>query len=158
MAFRKSESASADADHGSDHFSAVPSVPEGHGIGLFETREPGDTSHEVDWSREFEKKLLRKIDFRLLPILCILYLFAFLDRINIGNAHLFGMDKDLKMKGHDFNIALSVFFIPYILLEVPSNLILKKIRPSVWLSSVMFGWGQSPFYLLSTSFFIISRY
>ena len=45
------------------------------------------------------------------------------------------------MKGHDYNIALFIFFIPYILLEVPSNMLLKKIRPSVWLSLIMFFWG-----------------
>jgi hypothetical protein len=44
--------------------------------------------------------------------------------------------------GPKFNIALFMFFIPYILLEVPSNIILKKMRPSVWLSSIMLGWGK----------------
>lgn len=48
------------------------------------------------------------------------------------------MDPD----GHKFNIALFMFFIPYILLEVPSNIILKSMRPSVWLSSLMLGWGE----------------
>lgn len=45
------------------------------------------------------------------------------------------------MKGQDYNIALFVFFVPYILLEVPCNVILKRLRPSVWLSSIMLGWG-----------------
>lgn len=45
------------------------------------------------------------------------------------------------MSGTDYNIALFIFFIPYILLEVPSNLILKKVRPSIFLSSIMLGWG-----------------
>jgi MFS family permease len=45
------------------------------------------------------------------------------------------------MTGNDYNIALFMFFIPYILFEVPSNILLKKMRPSVWLSSIMFGWG-----------------
>ena len=46
------------------------------------------------------------------------------------------------MKGEDYNIALFMFFIPYILLEVPSNMILKKMRPSTWISAIMFGWGR----------------
>jgi hypothetical protein len=46
------------------------------------------------------------------------------------------------MKGQDYNIALCVFFVPYILLEIPSNIILKKIAPSTWLSSIMVGWGE----------------
>jgi MFS family permease len=45
------------------------------------------------------------------------------------------------MKGQDYNIALFMFFVPYILLEVPCNILLKKLRPSVWLSSIMLGWG-----------------
>jgi hypothetical protein len=47
------------------------------------------------------------------------------------------------MKGEDYNIALFMFFIPYILLEVPSNMILKKLRPSVWISAIMFCWGNA---------------
>ena len=64
-------------------------------------------------------------------------------RINIGNARLQGLEEDLHMArdGPDFNIALFMFFIPYILLEVPSNILLMKIRPTVWLSSIMLGWG-----------------
>jgi hypothetical protein len=66
-----------------------------------------------------------------------------LSRINIGNARLQGLEKDLHMdrEGPKFNIALFMFFIPYILLEVPSNLVLKRMRPSIWLSSIMLGWG-----------------
>lgn len=61
--------------------------------------------------------------------------------INVGNAKIQGLEKDLHMHGEDYNIAVQLFFIPYILLEVPSNLILKKMRPSVWLSGIMLGWG-----------------
>ena len=46
------------------------------------------------------------------------------------------------MKGNDYNIALFVFFIPYILFEVPCNLLLKRIRPSLWLPGIMVGWGK----------------
>lgn len=88
-----------------------------------------------------EKRLLRKLDIHVVPILMILFLLAFLDRINIGNARLQGLEKDLNMAGHDYNIALLIFFIPYVLLEVPSNLILKKFAPSWWISGIMFGWG-----------------
>lgn len=90
-----------------------------------------------------EKKLVTKIDCHLIPILFLLLMAAFLDRINIGNARIMGLEKDLRMKGSDFNIALLVFFVPYILFEVPSNLLMKKIRPSIWLSGLIFGWGMS---------------
>ena len=46
------------------------------------------------------------------------------------------------MKGSDYNIALFMFFIPYILLEVPSNIVLKKVAPSTWLSFIMVCWGK----------------
>lgn len=51
-----------------------------------------------------EKKLLRKIDLRLIPILWLLFLCAFIDRINIGNARIQGMEKDLGMEGSDYNM------------------------------------------------------
>lgn len=85
-----------------------------------------------------EKKLVRKCDIRVVPILFLLYVLAYLDRINIGNAKIEGMPQELKMKGNDYNVALLVFFIPYILLEVPSNLILKNLDPPKWLSGMMF--------------------
>jgi len=59
-----------------------------------------------------EKKLLRKVDLRILPPLTVLFLLAFLDRTNIGNAKIQGMTTELKMAGHDYNIALFVFFVP----------------------------------------------
>lgn len=97
---------------------------------------------EID--RAAEKRLLWKLDIHVVPILMFLFLLAFLDRINIGNARLQGLEKDLGMAGHDYNIALFIFFIPYILFEVPSNLVLRKVPPSWWLSGIMFFWGISP--------------
>ncbi len=88
-----------------------------------------------------EKKLLWKVDLHVVPPLLILFLLAFLDRVNIGNAKIQGMTTELHMEGQDYNIALFVFFIPYILLEVPSNIIIKKVAPSTWLCTIMFLWG-----------------
>lgn len=88
-----------------------------------------------------EKHLLWKLDIHVLPILMVLFLLAFLDRINIGNARLQGLEDDLNMAGNDFNIALFIFFIPYVLPEVPSNLLLKRFAPSWWISGIMFCWG-----------------
>ncbi|KAK9598157.1 hypothetical protein V6Z90_002701 [Aspergillus fumigatus] len=91
--------------------------------------------------RAAERRLLWKCDLHVVPILTVLFMFAFLDRINIGNARLMGLERDLRMTGHQYNIALFVFFVPYILFEVPSNMLLKKMRPSWWLSGIMFAWG-----------------
>lgn len=84
---------------------------------------------------------MTKIDFRVIPFLCILYLLAFLDRVNIGNARSFGLATDLKLKNVEYNTALTMFFVPYIVCEIPSNILLKKLSPRVWLSGCMFFFG-----------------
>ena len=66
---------------------------------------------------------------------------AFLDRTNIGNASIFNLREDLGLGGLEYNTALVIFFVPYILFEIPSNIILKKLKPHVWLSLCMFGFG-----------------
>ncbi|KAK7953675.1 hypothetical protein PG988_014369 [Apiospora saccharicola] len=88
-----------------------------------------------------EKKILRKMDMRLIPMLALLYLLSFLDRGNIGNAKIEGLQDDLKMSPDQYNWCLTVFFFPYAFFEVPSNLLLKKFRPSRWLPMIMVAWG-----------------
>ncbi|TQN70360.1 putative transporter, partial [Colletotrichum shisoi] len=87
------------------------------------------------------KRLIRKIDWTLIPFLALLYLLSFLDRTNIGNARLAGLEADLGMKGLDYNVALSVFFPWYVAAEIPSNLAMKRFRPSIWIPSIMIAWG-----------------
>lgn len=110
-----------------------------------------------------ERKLVTKIDLHVVPFLCIMYLLAFLDRVNIANANVFGLSKELDLVKTQYNNALVIFFVPYILLEIPSNIILKKLKPRVWLSICMFGFGfvtimqglvQSYSGLLATRFFL----
>ncbi|CCF52946.1 hypothetical protein NDA11_000035 [Ustilago hordei] len=83
-----------------------------------------------------EKKLLRKIDFYLIPWLSVLYLLSFLDRSAIGNARLYGLEKELNLTSQQYNIVLTVFFLPYGLFEVPSNVLLKRLRPSIWFPTI----------------------
>jgi len=61
-----------------------------------------------------EAKLRLKIDLYIIPTVALLYLFCFIDRANIGNARLAGLEKDLGLKGYDYNILLSCFYISYI--------------------------------------------
>lgn len=92
-----------------------------------------DADFYESYDPEARKALVRKIDVRLVPMLAALYLVSQLDRANIGNAKIEGLDKDLGMTGVQYNIALSMFFVPYVLLEVPSNIMLKKLgRPSLY--------------------------
>ncbi|KAF8184699.1 MFS general substrate transporter [Pholiota molesta] len=89
-------------------------------------------------TEEQERKLWRKVDLRLMPILSLMYLLSFLDR---GNAKLQGLTTQLHLTGNKYNIALTMYFIPYCLFECPANLVLKKFRPSRWLPAITVTWG-----------------
>ncbi|ROV88591.1 hypothetical protein VSDG_09152 [Cytospora chrysosperma] len=88
-----------------------------------------------------ERRLMTRIDLHLLPFISILYLLAFLDRVNVANARSFGLAADLGLGGTEYNTILTIFFVPYVFFEIPSNLLLKKLSPRVWLSicGIMFG-------------------
>ncbi|KAK4109231.1 MFS general substrate transporter [Canariomyces notabilis] len=88
-----------------------------------------------------EKAILRKMDIRLIPVLALLYLLSFLDRGNIGNAKIEGLQEDLNLTNDEYNWCLTAFFFTYAAFEVPSNLMLKKVRPSIWLPAIMVAWG-----------------
>ncbi|KAI8870414.1 MFS general substrate transporter [Ramicandelaber brevisporus] len=87
------------------------------------------------------KKLVRQLDWRLLPLLSLTYMLAYLDRVNIGNARVYGMRTDLSMSDAAFSWALSILFFGYILFEVPANLILRRMRPATWFSMICLAWG-----------------
>ncbi|KAG8740138.1 hypothetical protein FRC10_004723 [Ceratobasidium sp. 414] len=89
-----------------------------------------------------DRRLVRKLDWNLLPLVSLLYLLSFLDRSNIGNARVAGLATDLGLKGLQYNICAAVFFITYAAAEVPSNMLLKLLRPSIWLPSIMVAWGM----------------
>lgn len=76
------------------------------------------------------KKLMMKIDFYVVPPFILLYFLAFLDRVNISNAKVYGMEDELGLHGNQFNTALTIFFVPYVFFEVLSNY-LMKIDPQV---------------------------
>ncbi|KAH9846708.1 MFS general substrate transporter [Lenzites betulinus] len=90
---------------------------------------------------EEERRLWRKVDLRLLPILIIMYLVASIDRSNIGNAKLQGLVTQLNLDGNRYNVVLTMYFVSYTLGTVPSNLLLKKLRPSRWLPGITLAWG-----------------
>jgi len=92
--------------------------------------------------KEYERKLLLKLDFRIIPILYCLLVLMLIDRSNIGNVKIEGMLKDLHMKGNEFNVAVLVYTIPMMLLELPSSLALRRFRPSVWVVWITFGYGK----------------
>lgn len=83
-----------------------------------------------------ERRLVRKIDFYIVPTVAMLYLFCFIDRANIGNARLAGFEKDLSLTGYDYNQVLSVFYISYIVFEIPSNMACKALGPGWFLPGI----------------------
>ncbi|GLI80729.1 hypothetical protein PoHVEF18_009086 [Penicillium ochrochloron] len=76
--------------------------------------------HE-SFSLEEEKALVRKIDLTLLPTIWVMYLLSYLDRTNIGNAKISGMQTDLNLSSNQYSVALVVFFVGYVIFEVPSK-------------------------------------
>ncbi|KAH9889737.1 major facilitator superfamily domain-containing protein [Xylariomycetidae sp. FL2044] len=88
-----------------------------------------------------EKALLRKLDMRLLPAVGILYLLSFLDRSNVGNARIEGLLDDLHMTGDQYLTGLTLYFMGYVLFEIPCNIILKRTTPRVWLPTLTIAWG-----------------
>ncbi|KAI2637315.1 MFS general substrate transporter [Xylaria nigripes] len=110
--------------------------------------QPGKTDSDYDDpdavqcpSHTTEAKLISRIDWNILPFVCVMYLLAFLDRVNIANAKSFNLVQDLGLVGSEFNTALTMFFVPYVFCEVISNILLKKFGPRRWLSFCMFGFG-----------------
>ncbi|KAK0536904.1 hypothetical protein OC842_001814 [Tilletia horrida] len=83
-----------------------------------------------------EKQIMRKVDWALIPWLSFLYLLSFLDRSAIGNAQLYGLAKDLNLTQAQLKLCITVFFFTYSLLEVPTNLLLKRLRPTLVLSVI----------------------
>ncbi|KAG0226733.1 hypothetical protein BGW42_003457, partial [Actinomortierella wolfii] len=99
------------------------------------------STQDFDANSPTIRRVRRKADLHLIPIFALLYLFSFLDRVNIGNAKVAGIEKSLGMTSAQFNMALTIFFIGYILFEVPSNLMLKIFGPKWWITIVIVTWG-----------------
>ncbi|KAH8596451.1 major facilitator superfamily domain-containing protein [Bisporella sp. PMI_857] len=96
----------------------------------------------VEERARVELKLRRKIDLRLMPMIVLMYIMNYLDRNNIAAAKLAGLPEDLKLKGVEFQTSVSILFVGYVLMQVPSNLFLNKIgKPAVYLPVCMIGWG-----------------
>lgn len=88
-----------------------------------------------------ERRLVRKIMWRIIPLMCFLYLFNYLDRVNISYAKL-QMPLTLKWLNDDvFGMAAGIFFVGYFLFEVPSNLIMQRVGARFWMARIMVSWG-----------------
>jgi len=87
-----------------------------------------------------ERTTLAKLTRRLLPFLFLLYIVCFLDRVNLGFAAL-QMNHDLDFSPAVYGFGAGIFFLGYILFEVPSNLMLPRVGARVWIARIMITWG-----------------
>ncbi|OAG45262.1 hypothetical protein AYO21_00610 [Fonsecaea monophora] len=88
-----------------------------------------------------DKKLLRRIDLHVMPFLCILYALSLIDRTNLSSAKVAGMDVDLVLTGSRYSVVALVFFPIYILVEIPTNSVLRWVGTRKLLSGMIFCWG-----------------
>jgi MFS transporter, ACS family, tartrate transporter len=91
-------------------------------------------------SSEFEERTMRKLMWKLMPLLCACFMAAFLDRVNVGFAKE-QMQSDLKFSDAMYSSGAGIFFIGYFLFEVPSNLIMERVGARMWIARIMIVWA-----------------
>jgi MFS family permease len=87
-----------------------------------------------------EKALIRKVAWRIMPLIMVCYLFAFFDRINISFAK-FQLQSDLSLSDTAYGLGAGLFVVGYVLFEVPSNIMLYKVGARRWIARIMMSWG-----------------
>ncbi|KAH7125233.1 putative MFS transporter [Dendryphion nanum] len=125
-------------------FSAVQMRASAAQVDPSRTRPPPESLHDLspEELKKAERELVRKLDARLIVPLVILYIMNYLDRNAIAAAKVSGIEADLGLTDSQFQITVSILFVGYILMQVPSNMFLNKIgRPSLYLPACMIVWG-----------------
>jgi MFS family permease len=113
-------------------------------LDTFDAAQPGQLATDmrgkelIQFDPKEEARLRRKIDRWIVPTVALLYLFCFIDRANIGNARLAGLEKDLGInpKTYQYNVLLSSFYVSYIVFEIPSTMLTKIIGPKIWIATM----------------------
>ncbi|KAI9472543.1 hypothetical protein LPJ78_005204 [Coemansia sp. RSA 989] len=113
----------------------------GSEMALEQATHPVESVGDDKIDRTLIKSYLRKVDLHLLPLSFALYFLSVIDRNNIGNAKVAGMDTHLGLHGNQFNWIVSAFFFTYIFCEVPSNIMLKKFGARIWLPFLAICWS-----------------
>ncbi|MFN0180287.1 MAG: MFS transporter [Gemmatimonadales bacterium] len=106
----------------------------------------------------FEAATYRKVSRRLIPLLFVAYIAAYLDRVNVGFAKL-GMAADLGFSDTVYGLGAGIFFLGYFLFEVPSNVILQRVGARRWIARIMITWGllsaATMFVTTATTFYLM---
>lgn len=120
-----------------------------------------DEPHGVTLDSKLERATLLRLDILLIPVLCGIYLLSFLDRANLGNARVAGLQEQLGLTDRQYQtgmphltalessssnkrvpvVAITVTYVPYIATELPSNLVLNKVGPRIMIPGMCFCWG-----------------
>ncbi|KXH30453.1 major facilitator superfamily transporter [Colletotrichum nymphaeae SA-01] len=93
-----------------------------------------------EW-RAAEKRLVRKLDVTLMPVIWTLYMFNYLDRNNLAQAKLDKFEADLGLVGEQFNTAVAIFNVGYMVAQLPSNMLITRVRPSIYLPCCVLLWS-----------------
>ncbi|THH26980.1 hypothetical protein EUX98_g7204 [Antrodiella citrinella] len=128
MSATEKNSSNAPSTHSSNEKERVERSEEAN-VGVEEQSDVPLYNAHIDVSGVDERKLMRKLDLFLVPWL------------DTDSPQLYGLEQSLHITDTQYNIALTVFFFSYALFEVPSNVFLKRLRPSIWLSLLMLLWG-----------------
>ncbi|KAF7596259.1 hypothetical protein BBP40_002403 [Aspergillus hancockii] len=137
----------AEEKKSTEHLPEIPDVEKGSTsqkviqeskLASFEDPDEGLSAEE---RAKIDRALVWKLDLKLIPWLSLLYLISFLDRTNIGNAKLAGLQEDLQMSNGQYNASLTIFFVSYSIFEPLTNILLKRMRPSVFIPIIMVIWG-----------------
>ncbi|KAF9142956.1 hypothetical protein BG015_000589 [Linnemannia schmuckeri] len=123
----------------------IPATPTasvfGDGLNNFIRKDPSNSGELFGYMPEDEKRVVHKIDWRIIPILGMLYGASTLNRINVTNARMFAFENSLHAAHEQFSWAISVFYVGYGLAEIASIIALLYLTPKVWLPASMFIWG-----------------
>jgi ACS family pantothenate transporter-like MFS transporter len=92
-----------------------------------------------------EQRLLLKLDISILSIGCLGFFMKYLDQGNLANAYVSGMQEELDMYGNEYTYAGSVYTVAYAVMQIPSTLIIQRVRPSLWLAIMEICWGVFTF-------------
>jgi sugar phosphate permease len=98
-------------------------------------------AHIDAFTPEEQKKIIRKVDLRLIPTLGFMYCVSLMDRTNLGVAMVAGMGVDLKLTGERYSLVVLLFFITYVALQPPATVVLRKLGPRIFLPSIVIMWG-----------------
>jgi MFS family permease len=91
-------------------------------------------------STDLERSTLRIVSLRIIPFICLLYIVNILDRANVGFARL-QMQDDLGLSQATFDFGYGMFYVGYVLFEVPSNLLMRRVGARLWIARIMISWG-----------------